>query len=37
MLDYSQSAASATVVETAQVEARMAPYMYFLFVTAATD
>ena len=35
MLGYCQSAALATVAETAQVEACMAPY--FLFVTAATD
>ena len=35
MLGYCQSAASATVVETAQVKACTAPY--FLFVTAATD
>ena len=35
MLGYCQSAASATVAETAEVEARTAPY--FLFVTAATD
>ena len=35
MLGYCQSAASATVAETAQVEARTAHY--FLFVTAATD
>ena len=34
MLGYCQSTASATVAETAQVEARTAPY--FLFVTAAT-
>ena len=35
MLGYCRSAALTTVVETAQVEARTAPY--FLFVTAATD
>ena len=35
MLGYCRSAALATVAETAQVEARTAPY--FLFVTAATD
>ena len=35
MLDYCQSAASATIEESAQVEARTAPY--FLFVMAATD
>ena len=33
MLGYCQSAVSATVVETAQVEAHMAHY--FLFVTGA--
>ena len=35
MLGYCKSAASATVAETAQVEACMA--LYFMFVTAATD
>ena len=35
MLVYCQSAALATVAETAQVQGRMAPY--FLFITAATD
>ena len=35
MLGHCQSAASKTVAETAEVEARTAPY--FLFVTVATD